>query len=152
LLLLFSPWSGSLASKIGPQPQLVAGPLLCALGSVLLHFAGDNYFTTVLPGVIVFGIGLTLVVAPLTATVLGAVADRFAGVASGINNAAARAAGMIAVAALPLVVGLSGTEYEQVGPLTSSYREATLWCVGALTAGALIALVARPPRHIKAPK
>nr|WP_246002318.1 MFS transporter [Allorhizocola rhizosphaerae] len=144
LLLVFSAWSGALATKIGPAIQLVAGPLLCAAGALLLRFAGDDYVTSVLPGVVVFGVGLTMLVAPLTATVLGAVDDHYAGVASGINNAAARASSMLAVAALPLVVGLSGTEYAEAGPLTNAYRAATLWCAGFLALGAVIALIARP--------
>jgi len=148
LLLAFSAWSGALAGKIGPRPQLIAGPLLCALGAVLLRFAGGNYLTTVLPGVTVFGIGLTLLVAPLTATVLGAVADRYAGLASGINNAAARAASLLAVAALPLVIGLSGTEYADPAPLTAAFQDATLWCAGGLAAGSLIAVLTCPP-HLR---
>jgi hypothetical protein len=103
----------------------------------------------VLPGVGLFGVGLTLVVAPLTASVLAAVDDRFAGVASGFNNAASRAGGLLAVAALPLLVGLSGTGYEQAGELTGAYRGAMLWCAGLLVAGAAMAalLIHRPPRR-----
>jgi EmrB/QacA subfamily drug resistance transporter len=141
LLLLFSARSGALAAKIGPRPQLVAGPLLCAVGALLLHWAGENYWTTIFPGVLIFAIGLTLLVAPLTTTVLAALADRYAGVASGINNAAARAGSLLAVAALPLVVGLSGVEYSQPGPLTSAYRASTLWCAAFLALGGLLALV-----------
>jgi EmrB/QacA subfamily drug resistance transporter len=140
LLLVFSSRSGALAQRIGPRPQLVAGPLLCAAGALSLKWAGDNYWTTVLPGVLVFSIGLTLLVAPLTTAVLGALDDRHAGVASGINNAAARAGSLIAVAALPLLVGLAGSEYAQPGPLAASYRSATLWCAAFLALGGLIAL------------
>jgi EmrB/QacA subfamily drug resistance transporter len=148
LLLVFSSRSGALAQKIGPRPQLVAGPLLCAAGALWLRSAGDNYWTTVMPGVLVFAVGLTLLVAPLTTAVLGALEDRHAGVASGINNAAARAGSLIAVAALPLLVGLAGSEYAQPGPFTGSYRAATLWCAGFLVLGGLIALTL--PKHAKA--
>ena len=72
-----------------------------------------SYWTDVLPGVIVFGVGLTLMVAPLTATVLAAAPDRHAGVASGVNNAIARTGSLLAVAALPAVVGLSGADYDR---------------------------------------
>nr|WP_020522914.1 MFS transporter [Catelliglobosispora koreensis] len=145
-LLVFSSRSGAVASKIGPRLQLVAGPLLCALGALLLRWAGPNYWTSIFPGVVIFSVGLTLLVAPLTTTVLAALADRYAGVASGINNAAARAGSLLAVAALPLLVGLSGAEYEQAGPLTSAYRSATIWCAAFLALGGLIALfLSRPP-------
>ncbi len=140
LLLAFSSRSGALATRIGPRPQLIAGPLLCAAGAFLLRFAGENYWTTVLPGVLLFSIGLTALVAPLTTTVLAALEERFAGVASGINNAAARAGSLLAVAALPLLIGLSGTEYAQPEPLAASYRAATLWCAAFLALGGLIAL------------
>jgi hypothetical protein len=113
--------------------------LLCAAGAFLLRFAGDNYWTTIFPGVLIFSIGLTALVAPLTTTVLAAVEDRFAGIASGTNNAAARAGSLLAVAALPFLVGLSGAEYAQAAPMTASYRAATLWCAAFLAAGGLIA-------------
>ena len=144
LLLLLSPWSGALAGHIGPRWQLIGGPLVCALGVMLLRSAGDHYLTTVLPGVILFGIGLTMLVAPLTAIVLASVPDSHAGLASGVNNAAARAAGMLAVAALPMIVGLSGTEYEDPVPLTAAFQAATMWCAGTLAAGSVVALVTRP--------
>ncbi len=69
---------------------------------------GDSYVSSVLPAVIVFGLGLTLVVAPVTATVLAAADARHSGIASGINNAVARVAGLLAVAVLPLIAGLTG--------------------------------------------
>lgn len=144
LLLAFSAWSGGLATKIGPRWQLIAGPLLCGGGAVMLRWAGHDYVTTVLPGVILFGIGLTLLVAPLTTTVLAAVAENHSGLASGVNNAAARAASMLAVAALPMIVGLSGTEYEDPVPLTAAYQAATMWCAAILVAGSLVALLTRP--------
>jgi EmrB/QacA subfamily drug resistance transporter len=148
ILLLFSSRSGALAQKIGPRLQLVAGPLLCAAGALWLRWAGDNYWTTVLPGVLVFSVGLVLLVAPLTTAVLGALAVRYAGVASGINNAAARAGALIAVAALPLLVGLAGDEYAQPGPLAGSYRAAAVWCAAFLAIGGLIALTL--PKHVRA--
>ena len=72
---------------------------------------GDSYVTSVLPAVVVFGIGLTLVVAPVTATVLAAADSRHSGIASGINNAVARVAGLLAVAVLPLIAGLTGDKF-----------------------------------------
>ncbi|WBB55498.1 MFS transporter [Verrucosispora sp. WMMD573] len=151
LLLVGSPVTGALSTRIGPRLPLTVGPLLAAVGLLMLRGIepGASYWREVLPGVAIFGLGLTLVVAPLTASVLAAVADRFAGVASGFNNAASRVGGLLAVAALPLLVGLTGTGYEQSAELTSAYRGALLWCAGLLVAGALIAalLVHRPARR-----
>ncbi|NJP34932.1 MFS transporter [Micromonospora thermarum] len=151
LLLVGSPRAGALSARIGPRLPLSVGPAVAAAGLLLLRGVGPgaSYWRDVLPGVALFGLGLTLVVAPLTASVLAAVEDRFAGVASGFNNAASRAGGLLAVAALPLLVGLSGTGYEQSAELTGAYRGAMLWCAGLLLAGAALAalLVHRPPRE-----
>ncbi|MDG4794434.1 MFS transporter [Micromonospora sp. WMMD1082] len=151
LLLVGSPGAGALSAKIGPRLPLTVGPVLAAVGLLLLREVspGASYWSQVLPGVAVFGVGLTLVVAPLTASVLAAVENRFAGVASGVNNAASRVGGLLAVAALPLLVGLSGTGYEQPAELTAAYRGALLWCAGLLLTGAVMAavLVRRPGRR-----
>ncbi|MCM0673755.1 MFS transporter [Micromonospora phytophila] len=151
LLLAGSARAGALSAKIGPRLPLAVGPVIAAAGLLLLREVGQgaSYWRDVLPGVLLFGAGLTLVVAPLTASVLAAVSDRFAGVASGFNNAASRAGGLLAVAALPLLVGLSGTGYAQRDELTSAYRGAMLWCAGLLLAGAALAglLIHRPPRQ-----
>ncbi|WP_406073431.1 MFS transporter [Micromonospora sp. NBC_01638] len=153
LLLVGSARAGALSARIGPRLPLTVGPVVAAIGLLLLRGVGPgaSYWTDVLPGVLLFGIGLTLVVAPLTASVLAAVQDRFSGVASGFNNAASRAGGLLAVAALPLLVGLSGGGYEQKAELTNAFRGAMEWCAGLLVAGAVLALVLvrRPPR--KAP-
>ncbi|MEH1099194.1 MFS transporter [Micromonospora sp. CPCC 205561] len=150
LLLVGSARAGALSARIGPRLPLTVGPVVAAAGLVLLRGVDPDasYWRDVLPGVVLFGAGLTLVVAPLTASVLAAVDDRFAGVASGFNNAASRAGGLLAVAALPLLVGLSGTGYAQRAALTGAYRGAMLWCAGLLLAGAAMAalLIHRPPR------
>ncbi|MCZ7478099.1 MFS transporter [Micromonospora sp. WMMC273] len=151
LLLVGSPRAGALSARIGPRLPLTVGPVIAAVGLLLLRRVGPgaSYWVDVLPGVALFGAGLTLVVAPLTTSVLGAVSDRFAGVASGFNNAASRAGGLLAVAALPLLVGLSGTGYEQKGALADAYRGALAWCAGLLLAGAVLAavLIHRPPKQ-----
>ncbi|MEU8423385.1 MFS transporter [Micromonospora sp. NPDC048835] len=151
LLLVGSARAGALSARIGPRLPLTIGPVVAAVGLLLLRGVGPgaSYWTDVLPGVLLFGIGLTLVVAPLTASVLAAVQDRFSGVASGFNNAASRAGGLLAVAALPLLVGLSGGGYEQKDELTDAFRGAMEWCAGLLVAGAVLALVLvhRPPRE-----
>jgi MFS family permease len=150
LLAVGSPGAGALATRIGPRLPLMVGPLIAAAGVLLLRSIGPRaeYWTQVLPGVLLFGLGMTMVVAPLTASVLGAVEDRFAGVASGFNNAAARTGGLLAVAALPLLVGLSGSAYQMPGALTAAFRAAMLWCAALMLAGAALAalLIRRTPR------
>ncbi|MGH8921620.1 MAG: MFS transporter, partial [Actinomycetes bacterium] len=103
--------------------------------------AGASYLLDVLPAVTVFGAGLVLTVAPLTATVLDSAADRYAGVASGVNNAVARAAGLLAVAVVPVVAGIGGDDYTDPVAFGSSFRTVLLIIAGLLITGALVALV-----------
>jgi len=109
LMLLLSGRVGALAQRTGPRLPMTVGPLGCAAGLVLMTLAqpGSSYVSGVLPGVLVFGLGLSVTVAPLTAAVLAAVAPERAGVASGVNNAISRLAGLIAVAVLPAAAGMS---------------------------------------------
>ena len=102
-MLLLSARSGALAQRIGPRWPMTIGPLVVAVGMALLGRVepGTTYWATVFPALIVLGLGLSLTVAPLTATVLGAVDDSHAGIASAINNSVARIAGLLAVAVLP---------------------------------------------------
>jgi EmrB/QacA subfamily drug resistance transporter len=106
IMFLFSPRFAGLADRIGPHYFMGFGPVVAGLGLLLLIRTNANadYVTQVLPGVVVFGLGLSATVAPLTATVLGSVAPGHSGVASGINNAVARVAGLLAIAALGAVV------------------------------------------------
>ena len=101
---------------------------------------------------VVFGIGLTLMVAPLTATVLAAAPDQHAGVASGVNNAIARTGSLLAVAALPVLVGLSGDDYEDPQTMADGYVAGMLACSALLVAGAVIAFLglARTKRAVLA--
>lgn len=93
--------AGRLADRRGPRLSLIAGPIVAGGGLLLLAFAGPaSYWSGVLPALAVLALGMTITVAPLTATVMGAVERRHAGLASGINNAVARVAGLLAVAAL----------------------------------------------------
>jgi len=96
----------------------------------------------------VFGVGLTLLVAPLTATVLDSAETRFAGVASGVNNAVARAASLLAVAVVPVVAGIGGDDYTDPAAFGAGFRTGLLICTALLLAGALVAFVAvrRPLR------
>jgi len=127
-----------------------AGPVVCALGTLLLVPVGTdiNYWVDVFPGILVFSLGLSLLVAPLTSTVLAAAPDRQAGVASGINNAIARTGSLLAVAALPFAVGLSGDDYEQPVAFDRGYELAMLTCAVLLALGGLVSwlLIRNPAR------
>lgn len=111
-LALFSGRVGSLVPRFGAKRFLVVGPALMAAGQLLLAGVGpgDTYVAAVLPGSLVFAAGLVLIVAPVTATALGAVQPARAGTASGVNNAVARVAQLLAVAALPVVAGMTAAE------------------------------------------
>ena len=143
LMVLLSARVGALAQRIGPRPLLTAGPLVAAAGVLLMLRIGPaaSYLRDVLPATVLFGAGLTLLVAPLTATVLDSADDRHAGVASGVNNAVARAAGLLAVAVVPVAAGLGGDDYTDPQAFASGFRVALLILAGLLSAGALVALL-----------
>lgn len=131
---------GALGARIGPRIPMTVGPLVMALGLALLLRVGADvdYWLDVFPGITVFGLGLALMVAPLTATVLAAAPDEHAGIASGVNNAVARAGSLLAVAALPLAVGLGGAQYADPVAFDAAYRSAVLVCAGLLAAGGVV--------------
>ncbi len=141
LMLLLSGRSGALATRIGPRVPLTVGPLLCAVGMLLMLRVteGSAYVPDVLPALVVLGLGMVVLVAPLTSAVLASVETGRAGLASGINNAAARAAGLVAVAALPLLTGMGPDSYRLPQEFAGAFRTAMLICAGLLTAGAVIA-------------
>jgi EmrB/QacA subfamily drug resistance transporter len=141
LITLLSPRAGALAQRIGPRLPMSLGPLTVAVGTLLLVGVdgGSPYWVEVLPGSVLQGLGMALTVAPLTASVLGAAPDALAGVASGVNNAVARAAQLLTVAALPVAVGLSGSDYAQPEALTEGFRAAMLICAVLFAAGAAVA-------------
>jgi MFS family permease len=151
IMLLLSARSGALAEKIGPRIPMTVGPLVCAVAFVWLARIGAhaNYWTDVLPPVTLQGLGLSATVAPLTATALGSVDDRHAGIASGVNNAVARAAGLLAVAVLPLAAGLGTGNLTDPAALRPMYRTAMLICAVLLVLGAVIAGVAVPTKLTK---
>jgi EmrB/QacA subfamily drug resistance transporter len=140
-MLVLSARAGGLAQRIGPRIPLTVGPLVIAAGLLLMTRIGpgDSYVSSVLPAVVVFGLGLTLVVAPVTATVLAAADARHAGMASGINNAVARVAGLLAVALLPLIAGLTGDSFYDQSSMTDGFRIAMVACAGLAVAGGVLA-------------
>lgn len=149
LLLLLSARVGALATRIGPRLPMTVGPALAGVAVLLMAgFDQDTeYLRDVMPVATLFGLGLALTVAPLTATVLAAAPDRHAGLASGVNNAVARVAGLLAVAALPLVSGLDGAAYADADLLLPAYRTSMVVCAVLLLAGAGLSLATvRAPR------
>ncbi len=141
VMLALSARAGQLAQRIGPRTPMTVGPAICAVGVLMMRGIGTDahYVTEVLPAVTIFGFGLAILVAPLTAAVLAAVDVRHAGVASGVNNAVARAAGLIAVAALPALAGISGDDYHDPVSFSDGYRTVLTYAAVLLTAGAVIA-------------
>jgi EmrB/QacA subfamily drug resistance transporter len=124
LMLLLSARAGALAERIGPRLLMTVGPLLAAMGFLLTLRIGTDasYLTDVLPAVVVLGLGLSLTVAPLTATVLNSADPRYAGTASGVNNAIARSGGLLAVAVIPVAAGLGGTDYTDPLSFSPAFR------------------------------
>ncbi|HUC35797.1 MAG TPA: MFS transporter [Acidimicrobiales bacterium] len=153
IMLVFSARSGRLASRIGPRLQMSAGPLVVAAGLALLERAasGSNYFEYVLPAVLVFGSGLAITVAPLTATAMESAPPEHAGIASAVNNDVARVAGLMAVAILPWLAGITGRSYLHPAELSSGFRAAVLISAAMCAAGGcLAALAIRNPQHLVA--
>ncbi|GAA4717693.1 MFS transporter [Phytohabitans rumicis] len=153
LMLLLSARAGALGQRIGPRIPMTAGPAVCAVALLLLARVGPDatYVVDVLPAAIILGLGLSLTVAPLTATALGSVDESHAGVASGVNNAVARAAGLLAVAVLPLAAGIGTGSLTDPGALAPAYRNAMLISAGLLVVGAVIAAVWVPSRLVRPP-
>jgi MFS family permease len=150
-MLLLSARSGALAQRIGARIPLTVGPIVIAAGMLLMTriSPGDSYVSSVLPAVIVFGLGLTLVVAPVTATVLAAADARHAGIASGINNAVSRVAGLLAVAVLPLVGGLTGDAFYDPASMTHGFHVAMVTTAAVAAAGGIVAWLTIDPHVLQ---
>jgi EmrB/QacA subfamily drug resistance transporter len=141
VMLALSSRSGALAQRIGPRIPMTLGPIGIAAGMVLMVRidTGGTYLSQVLPALLVFSAGLVLTVAPLTSTVLAAADARHAGVASGVNNAVSRAAGLIAVAGLPIIAGFDASAAVGGETLVEGFHRATVVGAGAALVGAVVA-------------
>src|SRR5262245_47367902 len=106
IMSFLSRWSGGLVSRYGPKVPLVVGPVITAIGYLLflLPGTGGNYWTTFFPPAVVLGLGMAITIAPLTTTVMNSIAQNRAGIASGVNNAVARTASLVAIAVLGVVM------------------------------------------------
>lgn len=152
IMLLLSARSGRLATRIGPRLQMSVGPVVIGAGLGLLARTTTDaaYVSGTLPAMVVFGLGLAVTVAPLTATALSAAPDEMAGLASAVNNDVARTGGLLAVAVLPALAGISGSSYLHASALAGGFRAAVLiagsWCViGGIVATAGIRNPTRRP-------
>jgi EmrB/QacA subfamily drug resistance transporter len=147
LMLLLAARSGALAQRIGPRTQVTLGPLILAAGLVLLRRVGTDpsWMRDLLPGAALLGCGLVTFVAPLTATVMGAVEPDHVSVASGVNNAVARTASLTALAVIPVFAGLTTAS----GPdeVTSAYRAALGIAALCAASASPIAFIGLGPRR-----
>jgi EmrB/QacA subfamily drug resistance transporter len=140
IMLAFSAQAGRLGQRIGPRIPMTVGPIILGAGLVLLAGIdpGDDYVSGILPGVVVFGIGMTIFVAPLTTAVLGALPDERAGTASAVNNAVARVAQLLSSAALPAAAGLGASTAVGPGAFSAGFRTAMLIAAAIAALGGVI--------------
>jgi EmrB/QacA subfamily drug resistance transporter len=154
--VLLSGASGRLAQRIGPRPPLVAGCLMCAAASMLAVRVGAHasYWTVVFPLALLFGLGLASLLPPLTASAMNSAPDSLAGLASGVNNAVARVAGLLWIAALPPLTGLTGAAYADPAQFRSSFGQISWICAAAFACAAVLAatFITRPDRPTPAPR
>lgn len=143
LMLLLSSRAGELAKRIGPRVPMTAGILICAGALLLMSRIGEgtSYLTGVLVPTALFGLGLSAAVAPLTATVLATAEERYAGVASGVNNAVARTGGLLAVAAIPPLAGLTGDAFHDPVSFTAGFHTTMLVSAVMMALAALVAFL-----------
>jgi EmrB/QacA subfamily drug resistance transporter len=143
VMLVLASRFGAIAARIGARRPMLGGEALLCVGLMLLALAPNrpNYIVDILPAVLVMGLGLSMLVAPLTGTVLAAAPERYAGLASGINNAVSRTAGLLAVAGLPLVVGLSGDRYRDAAPVAHAFRASMWWCAAGVAVGLAVTAI-----------
>lgn len=144
VMLLLSTSAGRLAARIGPRIPMGFGPIVAGAGLALLVRVGEDasYVADVLPAVLVFALGMSITVAPLTVTVLAAAGADRAGTASGVNNAVARVASLLAVAVIPVAAGISGDDYLIPEAFDDGFVTGVLACAALCVVGGLIVLVA----------
>ncbi|MBD0323977.1 MAG: MFS transporter [Aldersonia sp.] len=155
IMLVLSSRAGRWAQRHGPRIPMTFGPLLAAVGVLLMLRvdADTSYVVDVLPAVVVFGLGLAVLVAPLTGAVLGSVPTEESGIASGVNNAVARTAGLLAVAALPGLAGISSAGFDDPAEFDAGFQIAMLVCAALLVIGsALAAILLGGPRRAPQPE
>jgi EmrB/QacA subfamily drug resistance transporter len=149
VMLALSSRSGALAGRIGPRLQMSLGPIVVGAGLALMARVGadGSYVADVLPAVLVFGLGLAITVAPLTATALSSAPGEHSGMASAINNDVARVGGLIAVAVLPSIAGITGRAYVHPGAFDDGFDLAMFIAAGLCVAGGLLAAatIRNPP-------
>jgi EmrB/QacA subfamily drug resistance transporter len=140
VMLLLSARMGRLAQQIGPRWPMTIGPIVAGTGLALLVRIGAHasYATDVVPALVVFGLGLSATVAPLTATVLAAAPAHQVGVASAVNNDVARAAGLLAIAVLPGLAGITSHAYEHAALLSTGFHHAVLIAAGMCAFGGVL--------------
>jgi EmrB/QacA subfamily drug resistance transporter len=141
IMLALSARSGRLAAQIGPRLQLSVGPVVVGAGLAMLTLvtSGSSYVLYVLPAVVVFGLGLAITVAPLTSTAMSSAPAEHSGIASAVNNDVARFGGLLAVAVLPALAGITGTSYLHPAALAAGFRTAVLISGATCAAGGLLA-------------
>ncbi len=149
VMLLLSARAGRLSQRIGPRLPMSLGPIVAGLGLALLGVVDRTspYLSMVLPGVLVFGLGLALTVAPLTSTVLQAGGEEHAGASAAINNTVARVAGLIAVATIPALAGISVSSGVDASSFNDGYTRGMLIAAAVCIAGGILAvlMITDPP-------
>lgn len=135
IMILLSPRVGRLAGRWGPRPFMTVGPILAGIGMLLmLSITPDfNYWTQLLPGILVFGVGLAITVSPLTTAILGSIEPARSGIASAVNNAISRIAGLLAIALIGVIMG---------GAISLDGLQRTLLvCAGLLVLGGVVSWI-----------
>ncbi len=135
IMFLLSSRFGALAGKYGPRMFMTIGPIIGGIGTLLLVSVDlpVNYWTQLLPGIVLFGLGLSITVAPLTSAILGSIAPSQAGIGSAVNNAVARIAGLLAIAMIGIFIGTTIT--------LGGFHFGMVICAGLLIVGGVVSFV-----------